>query len=103
MAVDKSNGFMTLLKTDVTDVNPEERIDQLKKTLNDKEPPEKCYQPIEENNGNKKLAIGCKFCDFKTICWKDSNDGFGLRKFKYASGDEYYTHVEKEPRVREDF
>jgi|TARA_B110000285_G_scaffold42711_1_gene47387 hypothetical protein len=103
LAVDKSNGFMTLLKTDVTDVNPEERIDQLRKTLSDKEPPEKCYQPTEEANGNKKLAIGCKFCDFKKICWEDSNDGFGLRKFKYASGDEYYTHVEKEPRVREDF
>ena len=34
---------------------------------------------------------------------KDSNDGFGLRKFNYASGNEFYTYVKKEPRVREDF
>ena len=103
LAVDKSNGFMTLLKTDVSDVKPEKRISQLKKLLDKKTPPERCYKEVEESNGNKKLPIGCKFCDFKTLCWQDSNDGFGLRNFKYASGTEYYTYVKKEPRVREDF
>lgn len=34
---------------------------------------------------------------------KDSNDGIGLRKYNYARGPEYFTHVEKEPRVEEDF
>lgn len=94
---------MTLLKTDVSDVKPEERIKQLKTLLTKKTPPERCYKEVEENNGNRKLPIGCKFCDFKTLCWKDSNDGFGLRKFNYASGNEFYTYVKKEPRVREDF
>ena len=103
LAVDKSNGFMTLLKADLTDADPQKRIKNLKVLLKTDEPPERCYQEMKENNGNKKLAIGCKFCDFKIECWKDSNKGFGLRKFAYASGTEYYTHIEKEPRVREDF
>ena len=103
LAVDKSNGFMTLMKTDVTDIEPEKRIRELKALLKTKNPPEKCYKEIEEANGNKKLAIGCKFCDFKKICWADSNEGFGLRKFNYSGGDEFYTYVKKEPRVREDF
>jgi hypothetical protein len=103
LAVDKSNGFMTLLKTDLTKADPQKRIKKLKTLLKKDDPPEKCYSETVERNGNKKLSIGCKFCDFKRECWKDSNDRTGLRKFIYASGAEFYTHIEKEPRVKEDF
>ena len=94
---------MTLLKTDLTDADPKKRIRKLKALLKNDTPPEKCYSEVIENNGNKKLPIGCKFCDFKRECWKDSNNGKGLRKFIYASGAEFYSHIEKEPRVKEDF
>ena len=38
-------------------------------------------------SGNRKLAIGCMYCDYKVDCWKDANDGKGLRKFDYKNGD----------------
>tara|TARA_R110002020_G_scaffold105415_1_gene245885 strand:- start:247 stop:1092 length:846 start_codon:yes stop_codon:yes gene_type:complete len=103
LAIDKSGGGMTLLNVPLDTVDPAERINYLKDTLPDDEPPPKCYPEVEEASGNRKLGFNCKFCDFKVECWKDSNNGAGLRKYNYSRGPEYFTHVSKEPRVEEDF
>ena len=103
LAIDKSGGGMTLLNVPLDTVDPAERINYLKDTLPDDEPPPKCYPEVEEASGNRKLGFNCKFCDFKVECWKDANNGAGLRKYNYSRGPEYFTHVSKEPRVEEDF
>ena len=103
LAIDKSGGGMTLLNVPLDTVDPTERINYLKDTLPDDEPPPKCYPEVEEASGNRKLGFNCKFCDFKVECWKDANNGAGLRKYNYSRGPEYFTHVSKEPRVEEDF
>ena len=103
LAIDKSGGGMTLLNVPLDTVDPAERINYLKDTLPDDEPPPKCYPEVEEASGNRKLGFNCKFCDFKVECWKDANNGTGLRKYNYSRGPEYFTHVSKEPRVEEDF
>ena len=103
LAIDKSGGGMTLLNVPLDTVDPAERINYLKDTLPDDEPPPKCYPEVEEASGNRKLGFNCKFCDFKVECWKDANNGAGLRKYNYSRGPEYFTHISKEPRVEEDF
>ena len=61
-----------------------------------------CYSPIPDGKkGNFKLPKGCSWCKYKFECHKDSNDGSGLRVFKYANGLSYLTHVEVEPQVEE--
>jgi hypothetical protein len=48
-----------------------------------------------------KLAKGCSWCKYKYKCHSDSNDGTGLRTFKYSNGLAYLTEVVAEPKVEE--
>jgi hypothetical protein len=48
-----------------------------------------------------KLPKGCTWCKYKYECHKDSNDGQGLRTFKYSNGLAYLTKVVSEPKVEE--
>jgi hypothetical protein len=83
-------------------INAKERVQYLKKTLESKRVPDRCYSDIPEgSSGNRKLAIGCVFCPHKRECWSDANNGQGLRAFKYEKGPTYLTQVSKEPRVEE--
>jgi hypothetical protein len=64
--------------------------------------PELCYDTIPDGKkGNMKLPKGCAWCKYKYECHKDSNDGQGLRTFKYSSGLAYLTKVVSEPKVEE--
>ena len=103
LSVDKSSGELNLLNVNLQKVDAPNRIDFLKDTLVKDIPPDRCYKTVEDASGNHKLPSGCKFCDFKVECWKDANNGVGLRRFNYANGPEFFTHVEKLPRVEEDF
>ena len=65
-------------------------------------PPEKCYQPVSAGTkGNMKLPMGCVYCSHKIKCNEDTNDGQGLRMFKYAKGITYLTKVVSTPKVEE--
>ena len=65
-------------------------------------PPELCYTPIPDGKkGNMKLPKGCSWCKYKFKCYADSNDGKGLRTFKYSNGLTYLTEVVVEPKVEE--
>ena len=48
-----------------------------------------------------KIHRGCSYCPHKFVCHSDSNDGQGLRGFRYAKGVVYFTKVVKEPNVEE--
>ena len=76
-------------------------IKDLKNTLEQDTPPEKCYPYKEEKNGNKTLAIGCQFCPHKWECHADANGGKGLRVFRYSNKDTILTEVIKLPKVDE--
>lgn len=69
------------------------------------EPPERCYEPISisktDKSGNLKLGVGCAFCGWKEECWKDVNNGEGLKTYIYSHGPVYLTKVVKEPRVQQ--
>ena len=103
LAMNKENGELALyIPEELDKPNIETKIDTVKKSLKKQTPPELCYLPIPDGtSGNMKLPRGCFFCRHKIECHKDSNNGKGLRVFKYAKGLTYLTQVVKEPKVDE--
>jgi hypothetical protein len=102
LVVDKSTGDICFYKPDdMAKPNVKTLIKDLKNTLEQDTPPEKCYPYKEEKNGNKTLAIGCPFCPHKWECHADANGGKGLRVFRYSNKDTILTEVIKLPKVDE--
>lgn len=103
IAIDKSSGEIVYCPIHEMElIDPVSRIDFLKKIVSKDTPPTHCYPPVADGkSGNEKLAIGCVYCDFKKTCWKDANNGKGLRAFDYSTGPRYLTKVVKEPDVPE--
>jgi hypothetical protein len=106
LAMDKANGHLTYLKYDLEDKQSPvyeilkapitERIEHVKKLVEQPEPTEWCTQPVPDGkSGNTKLSIGCSYCQFKDHCYPN------LRVFNYAYGPKYLVNVVNEPRVRE--
>jgi len=104
LVINKENGDLCFYVPDDLD-KPivSDRIAKLTKDLNRKTPPpDLCYEPVDEGKkGNKKLHKNCTFCPHKFECFKNANDGQGLRIFDYTRGPVYFTKVVVPPRVEE--
>ena len=102
LVVDKSSGDICFYKPeDMAKPNVKSLIKNLKTTLQQDTPPEKCYEFKTEKNGNKTLATGCMFCSHKWECHSDTNGGKGLRVFKYSNKNVMLADVVKQPLVEE--
>jgi len=103
LAINKETGELALLiPAEMDKPNIKHRIAKLKRELKLDNPPEMCYNPIPEGtSGNMKLPKQCVYCRHKFTCHKDSNNGQGLRVFKYAKNLAFFTTVVKQPRVEE--
>jgi len=103
LAIDKQYGTLAFLPIEEMDtIDASKRIDELRDVIASKDVvPERCHAIKMEDNGNERLCTDCSWCDHKHRCWSDSNDGDGLRTFKYSTGYHYLTRVVKEPRVEE--
>ena len=102
LVVDKSSGDICFYKPeDMAKPNVKSLIKNLRTTLEQDTPPEKCYEFKTEKNGNKTLATGCMFCPHKWECHSDTNDGKGLRVFKYSNKNVMLADVVKQPLVEE--
>jgi hypothetical protein len=103
IAIDKSGGDIAVAKVHAMDmINPEARIKKIKEVVANAVPPERCYAPVPDGkSGNLGLDSSCGYCDFRFMCWSDSNGGRGLRTFAYANGPKSFVHVEKLPQVEE--
>lgn len=105
LAIDKTSGALALCVPDKKDLpNARQRIKELQNDLKNKDvPPQRCYEDEPDGtSGNRKLSVGCSYCAYKMDCWKDSNNGDGLRKFIYSKGPRWLTKVVNEPNVNED-
>ena len=102
LVMDKSSGDVCFYKPDeLAKPNVPNLIKTLQDTLKSKTPPDRCYQLSETKGGNKSLPIGCQFCSHKWECYKDANDGKGLRVFKYSNKFVYLAEVNRQPNVEE--
>ena len=103
LVLNKESGELCMYVPDDLDKpNIKTSISQLLPALELDSPPELCYTPIPDGKkGNMKLPKGCSWCKYKHECYKDANDGQGLRTFKYSNGLAYLTEVVVEPKVEE--
>lgn len=103
LVMNKETGELTtFIPDDLDKPNIKDKIKKVKAALKKDTPPELCYQTIPEGaSGNMKLPMDCVYCPHKFKCYKDSNDGKGLRVFKYAKGNVYFTEIKKMPNVEE--
>ena len=103
LVINKETGQLCFYQPEELDKpNITKHIKDLKHKLTLVNPPALCYQPIPEGkSGNMKLPKNCSYCPHKFECHKDSNDGKGLRTFRYAKGNVYFTKVRKSPKVDE--
>ena len=103
LVIDKSSGEICLTPVHQMEmINAKERVKHLKGMVSNSHMPDRCYDPVADGeSGNLKLAIGCVYCSHKRECWQDTNNGKGLRAFRYSRGLSYLTRVAKEPKVEE--
>ena len=103
LAINKQTGEICLSKVHSMEmINASDRVKYIKDMVNQSNPPAKCYSDVPDGkSGNRKLDVGCIYCDYKRDCWKDSNGGQGLRVFDYATNPRYLTQVSKMPNVEE--
>ena len=104
LVINKENGELCFFSPDDLDKPViRDRISKVVKAIKKTKPPEElCYQPVDEGKkGNRKLHKNCTFCPHKFECFKDCNEGEGLRTFKYNRGLTYFTKVVSTPRVEE--
>ena len=103
LVINKETGELTFYAPDEFDkIDTGKRIKTIRKAFKSKTPPDKCYPEVPEGTkGNMKIHRGCSYCPHKFVCHSDSNDGQGLRGFRYAKGVVYFTKVVKEPNVEE--
>lgn len=96
LVVDKTLGNICLDTYPKPDVDYDKKVDELREMLSKEEPPAPAYMPVPEGkSGNMKLGTQCSYCAFKHHCQPN------IRKFLYASGPVYLTHVAKVPKVPE--
>jgi hypothetical protein len=75
--VNKANGNFKYVSAHGVDVDSE--LKKIKETIdyiNNNEPFERCYEPVEETyygkpSGNLKLGIECSLCSYREKCWDD--------------------------------
>ena len=103
LAINKESGELNLFKPLSLDKpNIITKIKTIKQQLKKNVPPARCYSPVPDGaSGNMKLPSECTWCAHKFECHKDSNDGEGLRVFKYSKGFTYLTKVKRLPKVEE--
>ena len=103
LAINKSTGEVCLSQLHSMDmINAKARIKHLKNVVYASNLPDRCYPDLPDGkSGNRKLSVGCVYCEYKRDCWSDANNGKGLRAFKYSQGKRYLTQVAKQPDVEE--
>jgi hypothetical protein len=104
LVLNKESGELCLYcPEDLDKPNIINKIKKIRTALKKDAPPvEYCYDTIPEGQkGNEKIHKNCGWCPYKYECFKDSNDGEGLRIFKYAKGNTYLTKVVVTPKVPE--
>lgn len=100
--IDKQNGHIKF-----TDCDPPNREDLEHKARSIIEVVDKEEEQVARGysvkpygkSGNMALPIGCSYCAFKDRCYKDSNNGLGLKGYAYNQGPVWFTDVQREPNV----
>ena len=109
LVVDKQHGHITLDTHEFNhdEIDWEKAISERVSVVNNPDVmPDRAFPEIEDGyvhketkqliiNGNKKLGVNCSYCDQKGNCYGN------IRVFLSSKGPVFFTHVVKEPRMKE--
>lgn len=105
IAINKVSGELALCKfskEELQAVDIRGHIKRQKDVSSATKVPQRCFEAVPEGkSGNMALSTPCGYCPFKLHCWRDANNGEGLRAFSYSNGPKFLTKVSKLPRVFE--
>lgn len=104
LAIEKQNGDICFYEPEFEDVmHSLPDLDHLVDTIQNDEEPERGFDPVPYGKGgNLCLQVNCSYCAYKDHCWRNSNNGRGLRTFIYSHGrPTFFTDIQKEPNVPE--
>jgi hypothetical protein len=97
VAFDKQMGTIAVdVHSDLSDIDYPALVENRKTIVARPEPPQRHYEDEEfGKSGNRKLGLGCSYCNHKHHCWP------GVRTFLYYNGPVFLTKVERLPDVLE--
>lgn len=99
--IDKQNGHIAYTEAQVPSAQDIERrareiIDVVEGSEQDAK---RAFAPEPfGKSGNEKLPTACSYCAYKARCWRDSNNGAGLRGYLYSSGPVFLTDITRPPK-----
>lgn len=103
IAINKVSGEICILHLPqkyINDYDVKRRISEVKTVVGEVSRPERAFSDEpHQKSGNRKLGISCSYCGYREECWKDSNDGQGLKTYVYSTGPVFLTKVTREPQV----
>jgi len=108
LAINKQSCELVLFQPDPMDLmaampDHQAMVDDLESPIG---PDREYHDESDGSYGNRILGGECGWCDYKQVCWADSNRGKGLRSFWKKEWNGYklkhYTHVAREPRLKEE-
>lgn len=102
IAIDKQNGTLVRdeHKVDAQIMSKKELIE----LTNDMEriaPPPRKFDAQVTSHQNECLGVECSYCAWKYECWKDANNGKGIRTFLYSRKPVHLVKIKKVPDVQE--
>lgn len=96
LVIDKTLGKMCLDTYKFPEYNYGRLVESKRSMLAQPNPPPRGFADVPDGkSGNRKLSVGCSYCEYKGKCWPK------LRTFLYASGPVFLTSVSKLPLVPE--
>lgn len=102
LAIDKQHGHIVRDEHEApTMLAPKKDLTDLVTALEAKAPPERQFKSYPTSYGNECLGTECSYCQWKSECWKDANNGKGVRTFLYARKPVHLVKIIKEPDVPE--
>lgn len=108
IAINKVTGDVCVLhlpQENIDTYDIRKRIEEVRQSIAIPDEPARCYEPVPvsktDKSGNMVLNVGCSYCGWKEYCWRDANEGRGLKTYIYSTGPRFFVSIKKEPRVFE--
>lgn len=102
IAIDKQNGTLVRdeHKVDAM-IMPKKDLKDLVTQLEANTPPPRKFDAQVTTHQNECLGVECSYCQWKYECWKDANNGKGIRTFVYSRKPIHMVKIKKVPDVPE--
>lgn len=102
VAIDKQHGHLCRdeLNTELDPIAPSV-LKNIVTMMESDTPPDREFDPKPTSYGNECLGTECSYCAWKYECWKEANNGKGIRTFLYSRKPVHMVKIRNVPNVPE--